>query len=70
MLMIKDKKLGECELLIHVDSFSAVDSYIQSGFSNDLNRFLTEEELIELDEVYAADVQDYAWQSGGTRNHN
>jgi hypothetical protein len=67
-MKILDKKHGIVEAEIYVDSFSAVNSYIESAWTD--VRTLTDEEMDELQERHSAAIQAYAWESGGTRNHN
>ena len=65
IMIIKDTTFGEVELEFYVDSFSAVDSFAQSGYSLTLDRELTDSEL----ESFAEIAQDYAY-SHGSLNHN
>jgi hypothetical protein len=65
MTLYNQGKLGTIYLEVYVDRFSSVDSYVESGYSETLERDLTEEEL----EWYQDAAQDYAYNNGSS-NHN
>lgn len=69
MMHVNDPELGKCELEIMVAIQSAVDSFIMSGYSIDLDRPLTERELDDFNEAYIAEIQMYSLENG-SRNHN
>jgi len=69
-MKIADDKLGTVYVDIYIDNFSAVDSYIESGFIDATEADLTSEEIDYLNDKYSDLVQEYAWESGETRNHN
>ena len=69
-MKITDPILGDCELEIEHGQFSSVDSYLGSGFSNTLNRELTDDELDRLQDEYSAEIQDISYSGGYSRNHN
>jgi hypothetical protein len=60
-------KLGTCEVVVYVDSHSAVDSYIRSG-TGEYGFELSDEELELLQTEFEAEVQAFAWESGYTSN--
>ena len=64
------QRFGIVEVDIHIDRFSAVDSYIEGAYSETLDRLLTDDEVELLNEDHTDIVQQYAWESGETRNHN
>ncbi len=65
--------IGMVDLDIYVDSFSAVDSYIKSGYLLDQNgefvRELSDDELDLLEKECEGVVNEYAY-SNGSKNHN
>ena len=67
-MIITTKKYGQITAEVHISPLSAVDSYIYAAWNDD--RDLTEDELEEINKDYEAEIQDYAWRSGRTRNHN
>lgn len=67
---VTDEKLGKCCLDIYCDGFSAVDSYITAGYSETLDRELTDNELDQFQDKYAGEVQEYSYGEGGSLNHN
>jgi hypothetical protein len=69
-MYIKDSILGECELEICHGSLSAVDSFIVTGYSIDLDRELTDNELNRLQNDYEAEIHEYSYTNGFSRNHN
>lgn len=66
-MIIKNTKYGTVEVTIYVDRFSSVDSYIESGYSED--RDLTAEELDTLQNDYEDIIQEYSY-ANGSLNHN
>jgi len=70
MIIVYDIVLGLCELDIYIDKRSAVDSYVAAGRSVPLGRDLTDEELDRFQSEYEAEIQDFAYSSSETRNHN
>lgn len=64
-----NSSLGQVFLEIYIDSFSSVDSYIESGYYVDTERELTEDELYILQDELAGEIQSYAYENG-SRNHN
>ncbi len=69
-MYITDDVLGKCELEIHYDRFSSVDSYIMAGYSITLDRELTDSELDRLQDEYAGEIQWVSYSEGYSRNHN
>lgn len=69
-MKIIDVALGECEVEISHGRFSCVDSFIEKGYSETLNRDLTEEECERLQKENEAEVQANSWEGGHSRNHN
>ena len=69
-MKLVDTILGECEVEIEHGKLSCVDSFLQSGYSNSLNRDLTDEELDRLQQEHEADIQMASWEGGYSRNHN
>lgn len=69
-MIIKDKVLGECEVVIEHGRLSCVDSFIQAGYSVTLDRELTDDELDRLQDEYAGEVQMESYSNGHSRNHN
>lgn len=67
-MLIRDKKFGEIECVIDI-GYSAVDSFIESAYSVNLNRFLTDEEMDELQKQYADKIQMWSYENG-SRDHN
>ena len=43
---------------------SAVDSFVESGYSEALDRELTDKELNHINEAFSAEIQQYAWENG------
>lgn len=68
-MRLDSEKFGVCDAQIYVDSFSSVDSFIKSAYSEKLDRELTDDELLELQEDFEGEVQEYAYMNG-SRNHN
>lgn len=66
MLYIKDTAFGEVQLEIDVGR-SAVDSFIQEGFSLTYDRELTEDELEYLQDRYPDEIFEYSMENGSRR---
>jgi hypothetical protein len=66
---ITDDKLGKCELDICY-ARSTVDCFFESGFSETLDRELTDDELEYMQNKYEGELQMEAWESGECRDHN
>lgn len=60
--------LGTVEISINVRR-STVDSFVEQGFSETLDRDLTDLELDYINDHYTAEIQEYAWENG-SRSHN
>lgn len=52
------------ELEIAVDSFSAVDSFIVSGYDTETDRMLTDEELNQLQDLLGDEIFEYSMMRG------
>ena len=59
---------GNVNCLVHVEP-SVVDSYISRAYSEKLDRYLTDDEMNELQDDYSAEVQEVSWLNGSV-NHN
>ena len=66
--MIIDNNFGTLECKISIE-YSAVDSYIESAYSETLDRYLTEKELDLIQDKYEAEVHAYSY-ANGSRNRN
>lgn len=67
-MVIQSEKYGETECVIQVER-STVDSFIADAYSHSLGRHLTDDEMDELQNEFAGEVQDYSWNNGSI-NHN
>ena len=68
-MKITDEVFGVCEFEIHY-ARSTVDCFFESGYSETLDRELTDDELNDLQDKYAGELQMECWESGNCRNHN
>ena len=69
-MTIDHPKFGRCDLTIIHGRISSVDSFIESAYSETLDRELTDTELDLLQDEYSAEVQEYSYSGGFSRNHN
>lgn len=60
--------LGTCDLEIEIEP-SSVDSFVKKGFSETLERDLTDDELDEIQESYGGEISAYSYENGSI-NHN
>ena len=63
-MKISDNNLGICELQI-----SAVDSFVEGGWSDTFLRHLTDIEVDLINEQYRGEIQEYA-RENGSKDHN
>jgi hypothetical protein len=68
-MIIVDKVLGECALDIFVGE-STVDSFVEYGYSFALHRKLTDDEVLDIQDNFIAEIQMWAYTEGGSKNHN
>jgi hypothetical protein len=67
---VKDEVLGECEVEASGYHESIVDTFLESGYSIDLDRELTNEELDRLQEQNIDWISNEIYCGGHSRNHN
>jgi hypothetical protein len=60
-LSVKTKEFGEVELTLEL---SGVDSFILDGYSIDLDRELSEDELTKLDSELCEEIQYKSYECG------
>jgi hypothetical protein len=60
-LSVKTEEFGEVELTLEL---SGVDSFILDGYSVDLDRELSDDELTKLDGELVGEIQYKAYESG------
>lgn len=66
-LTVRDKELGECVLDLSIEK-SAVDTFIESGFSLDLDRALTDGELNKLQDYFSQRIFEYSMENGSVHH--
>lgn len=67
---IKDDVLGTCYVEVGDYSFSVVDAFLESGYSETLGRDLTDDELDQLQKDNIDWIQFEIYSQGFSRNHN
>lgn len=67
-MIIKTEKYGTVELILQIEE-SAVDTFIVEAYSDTLGQ-LGDDEIDELQQDFAAEIQEYSYSQGGSRNHN
>ena len=66
MPYFESEELGRCYIEISVSAFSSVDCYADKGYSEKLERDLTEDEL----DSFQSEVEEFAYSEGLCINHN
>lgn len=64
------KRFGWCYLNLSHGRISCVDTFVESAFSDLLDRALTDKELDYLQEKHSDEIQFYSYSEGYTPNHN